>query len=63
MTPADQLAAVRPHDDAALALDKLMERDVSQLPVIDDGRLVGLVHRRDIMRWLQLQAPQRAART
>jgi CBS domain-containing protein len=40
-----------------------MERDVSQLPVIDDGRLVGLVRRRDIMRWLQLQAPQRAVRT
>ena len=56
MTPADQLAAVRPQDDAATALDKLMERDVGQVPVIADRHLVGLVRRRDIMRWLQLQA-------
>jgi len=62
MTPADQLAAVRPQDDAATALDKLMERDVGQVPVIADRHLVGLVRRRDIMRWLQLQAQGSAAR-
>ena len=62
MTPADQLAVVRPQDDAAAVLDKLMERDVRQVPVIADGHLVGLVRLRDIMRWLQLQAPARAAR-
>ena len=62
MTPADRLAVVRPQDDAATALDKLMEHDVRQVPVIADGHLVGLVRRRDIMRWLQLQAPTGAAR-
>jgi CBS domain-containing protein len=62
MTPADQLAVVRPEDDAATALDKIMERDVRQVPVIADGRLLGLVRRRDIMRWLQLQAPAGATR-
>ena len=62
MTPANQLAVVRPQDDAATALDKLMEHDVRQVPVIADGHLVGLVRRRDIMRWLQLQAPTGAAR-
>jgi CBS domain-containing protein len=58
MTPADQLAVVQPQDDAAEALDKLMERDIHQVPVISDGHLLGLVRRRDIMRWLQLQAPE-----
>jgi Zn-dependent protease/CBS domain-containing protein len=62
MTPAGQLEVVRPQDDAATALDKLMERDVRQVPVIDAGHLVGLVRRRDIIRWLQLQAPAGAAR-
>jgi Zn-dependent protease/CBS domain-containing protein len=62
MTPADQLAVVRPEDDAATALDKLMERDLRQVPVIADGHLVGLVRLRDIMRWLQLQAPAGATR-
>jgi Zn-dependent protease/predicted transcriptional regulator len=62
MTPADQLAVVQPQDDAATALDRLTERDVRQVPVISNGRLMGLVRRRDIMRWLQLQAPQGVAR-
>ena len=57
MTPADRLAVVRPQDDAAMALDKLTKRDVRQVPVIADGHVVGLVRRRDIIRWLQSQAP------
>jgi Zn-dependent protease/CBS domain-containing protein len=62
MTPADQLASVTPQDDAAAVLDTLMQRDVRQVPVIAAGHLVGLVRRRDIVRWLQLQAPATAAR-
>jgi len=34
-----------------------MEHDIRQVPAIDAGHLVGLVHLRDIRRWLQLQAP------
>lgn len=56
MTPADQLLTVSTEDDAAEALNKLMQRDVRQLPVLQEGRLVGLLRRRDIMRWLQLQS-------
>src|SRR5690606_34502261 len=62
MTPVDRLTVVQPQDDAATALDKLMEQDVRQVPVVSDGHLVGLVRRRDIMRWLQLQAPNGVAR-
>lgn len=62
MTPADQLAVVQPQDDASAALDKLMERDIHQVPVMSSGHLVGLVRSSDIMRWLQLQTPQGAAR-
>jgi CBS domain-containing protein len=56
MTPAGQLMVVTTEEDAAEALNKMMQRDVRQLPVIQDGRLVGLLRRRDIMRWLQLQS-------
>lgn len=55
MTPADELAVVTPRDDAADALNKLIQRDVRQVPVMQDGHLVGMVRRRDIVRWLQLQ--------
>ena len=45
-----------PDDSAAAALTKLAQRDVEQLPVVDgDGRLVGMLRRRDILRWLELQ--------
>ncbi len=62
MTPADQLAVVQPQDDASAALDKLTERNVHQVPVISNGHLVGLVRSSDIMRWLNLQAPNGIAR-
>jgi Zn-dependent protease/CBS domain-containing protein len=62
MTPADHLAVVQPQDDAAAVLDKLTERNVHQVPVMSNGNLVGLVRSSDIMRWLQDQAPQGAAR-
>jgi Zn-dependent protease/CBS domain-containing protein len=60
MTPAEELTSVTPQTDAAEALDKLQQRDVRQLPVVSEGHLVGMVRRRDIVRWLQLQSPERA---
>jgi CBS domain-containing protein len=47
---------VGPDDDAAEALSKLTGRDVRQLPVVSDGELVGLLRRRDIVKWLQLHS-------
>ncbi len=56
MTPADQLSTVTPREDANQALEKLARRDVRQMPVVQNGRLVGVLRRRDILRWLQLQS-------
>jgi Zn-dependent protease len=54
MTPAKELMTVGPDEDAADALDRLMGRDVRQLPVLQDGTLAGCLRRRDIVKWLQL---------
>jgi predicted transcriptional regulator len=35
---------------------KLSRRDVNQLPVMDGNHLIGLLRRRDIVRWLQLHS-------
>jgi predicted transcriptional regulator len=43
-------------DDAAEALSKLRSQDVRQLPVMQNGALAGLLRRRDIVKWLQLQS-------
>jgi Zn-dependent protease/CBS domain-containing protein len=56
MTPADQLVATNPEEDAAEALNKLRQCDVRQLPVLREGSLAGWVRRRDIIKWLQLEA-------
>ncbi len=56
MTAASQLVLARPEEDARDALYDLAQRDVNQLPVVQDGQLVGMLHRRDILRWLQLHS-------
>lgn len=56
MTPTAQLATTTTEEDADKALRTLAQRDVRQLPVLQrDGQLAGLLRRRDIVRWLQLQ--------
>ena len=56
MTPSPKLVVTDPTEDAADALDKLAELDVHQLPVVSDGKLVGLLRQRDILKWLHLQS-------
>ncbi len=54
MTPAEALISVAPRQDALQALAILGRRDLNQLPVLDQGRLVGLIRREDILKWLSL---------
>jgi Zn-dependent protease/predicted transcriptional regulator len=61
MTPVERLACVSPGADAAGALAELARRDVNQLPVLDDGRLVGLLRREDVIKWLALHKARAAA--
>jgi CBS domain-containing protein len=56
MTPADRLVVVTPEEEASQALEKLTGADVRQLPVVRDGKLIGLLRRRDIIKWLQVHA-------
>jgi len=55
MTRAEELAVVSPEEKVSEALNQLEKRDVRQVPVVQDGHLLGLLRRRDIMRWLQTQ--------
>ena len=56
MTPADRLVVAAPEEEASQALEKLTSADVRQLPVVHDGELVGLLRRRDVIKWLQVHA-------
>ena len=56
MTPANRLIITSPEEDAAQALEKLSSNNIRQLPVVSDGRLVGLLRRQELIKWLQLHA-------
>jgi Zn-dependent protease len=56
MTPADQLVTTTLQEDAADAMDKLTDRDIRQVPVVDGDRLIGLLRRQDLMKWLRLHS-------
>jgi CBS domain-containing protein len=53
MTPAEKLEVVKPGEESTDALEKLVSKNIRQLPVIQDGKLVGVLRRTDILRWLQ----------
>lgn len=51
----DGLVTVRPETPVRDAVELLAEHDFEQLPVVADGRLLGLLTRADVMRQLQLR--------
>ncbi len=55
MTPAERLAIVSPDVSLDDALQLMGKHGVQQLPVMEDGTLLGFVTRQDIMRTVQLR--------
>lgn len=54
MTPTENLTTISAHQDAMEALELLGRLNVNQLPVLEQGRLTGLIRREDVMKWLSL---------
>jgi len=55
MIPASQLITVEAHEPLYAALKRVMSAEVSQVPVVDNGNLVGLINVESALRWLQLR--------
>jgi Zn-dependent protease/CBS domain-containing protein len=63
MRAADVLVVAKPSDPLVSAFERLSQQDIGQLPVLQEGTLVGMLRRRDVTRWLELAwrpAPGRA---
>jgi Zn-dependent protease/CBS domain-containing protein len=60
MRRSDQLALAEPYEPLAKAFERLALRDVNQLPVVVDRRLVGMLRRHDVARWIELAWRPRA---
>jgi len=53
MVPLEQVDGLRPEDDVHGAFERMMEADVDCMPVIEDGRLVGVFLRREVVNFFQ----------
>lgn len=56
MTPSAEIMTLGPDAESREAMRVLARQDVDQIPVVQDGRLLGLVRRQDIAKWLGLHA-------
>ena len=56
MVPAERVPSLKPTDDATEALAVMISADVGRMPVIEEGRLVGIVSRRDIMNLFKIKS-------
>lgn len=55
MTPRDRLRTVAPDSNGAEVLQRLTERNVNQVPVMDGDKVAGVICRTDFLRTLQLR--------
>jgi Zn-dependent protease len=55
LTPTRDLVTVAPDDDLRSALRLLAEHGYNQLPVLDNGRLVGMLNRNHVLQYLHLR--------
>ncbi|MBK1699637.1 peptidase M50 [Thiococcus pfennigii] len=55
MTPYERLLTLSPQGRASEAVALLGEHRINQVPVVEGGRILGLVSREDILKWLALR--------
>jgi Zn-dependent protease/predicted transcriptional regulator len=55
MTPLDGLKRVSPDEELWTAMRNMTEEGVNQLPVMDDGRLLGMLRRDNIVSFIRLK--------
>ncbi|RJO63174.1 MAG: CBS domain-containing protein [Dehalococcoidia bacterium] len=56
MTPLAKLKWVSPSDDLTKVLAIMTEEDASQVPVVQDNKVVGLISRERLLSFIDLQA-------
>jgi CBS domain-containing protein len=55
MTPFSRLITAGPNDDLTKVLQDMASADVNQIPLVEGRLLRGLIHRSDVMRYIQVR--------
>jgi Zn-dependent protease len=56
MAPTDRLITTTPQENLGAALSKMDDASVAQMPVVDGGRLVGLLTREQVLHYVRARA-------
>ncbi|MFB0559373.1 MAG: site-2 protease family protein [Dehalococcoidales bacterium] len=56
MTPVDKLKVAYPDQDALSTLEQMDESNITQMPVVSEDRVIGLIARDDLIRFLRLRS-------
>ena len=56
MTPLANLKSVRPDEDLVTVLKILTEQNINQLPVIEDGKIVGIIARDHLLSFISVRS-------
>lgn len=56
MTPVDKLKVVHPDQDALSLLEQMEADDINQMPVVSGDRVIGLVTRDNLIRFLRIRS-------
>jgi len=56
MTPVDKLKVAHPDQDALSILEQMDESDINQMPVVSEGRVIGLIARDSLISFLRTRS-------
>ena len=56
MTPVDKVKVAHPNQDALSILEQMDENDINQMPVVSEGRVIGLIARDNLIRFLRTRS-------
>jgi Zn-dependent protease len=62
MTPFSRLQTATTRDDLSAVLAQLNSHDINQVPLVEGKQLVGLIHRADVLRYIQVRQEVESAK-